>query len=69
MGIFDIHVKVFNATFNNISSDIFCILVEEMGVLVEKHRPVTSHFGIGKHINTTHKLNDIIKPKMTKNSF
>jgi hypothetical protein len=52
---------VFNATFNNISSDIFCILVEEMGVLVEKHRPVTSHFGIGKHINTTHKLNDIIK--------
>jgi hypothetical protein len=52
---------VFNATFNNISSDIFCILVEEMGVLVEKHRPVTSHFGIGKHINTTHKLNDSSK--------
>ena len=37
-------VMVFNATFNNISVISWSILlVEETGVPIENHRPVTSH--------------------------
>ena len=46
MGSVYVWYMVFNATFNNISviSWRSLLLVEETGVLGEKHRPVASHF-------------------------
>jgi hypothetical protein len=40
-----LRVMVFNATFNNITfiSWLSVLLVEETGVLAEKHRPAESH--------------------------
>jgi hypothetical protein len=52
---------VFNATFNNISviSWWSVLLVEEIGVPVENHRPVASHWQILSHnvVSSTPRLN------------
>ncbi len=52
---------VFNATFNNVSSWLSAVLVEETRGLGENHRPVASHRQILSHnvVSSTPRLTGI----------